>query len=93
MSVSHAPLEGDELLIGRQLAGALALEQNSREALLHAGDVVLLDPRLPWSGKFFSSSRFLLLKIQRRALEARVGKTSEMTVRAIRPVEAQGNRV
>jgi AraC family transcriptional regulator, positive regulator of tynA and feaB len=89
MSLSRAPLQSDELLVGRQIAGALALEQNSREVLLHAGDITLLDPRLPWSGRFFSGSRFLLLKIPRRALEARVGKTSDMTVRPIRPLEAE----
>jgi AraC family transcriptional activator of tynA and feaB len=65
------------------------LEQDSREVVLHAGDVTMLDPRLPWSGRFFPGSRFLLLKIPRRALEARVGKTSDMTVRSIRPLEAE----
>jgi AraC family transcriptional activator of tynA and feaB len=89
MNVAHAPSEDDKFIIGRQLAGTFALEQSSREVLLQAGDFTLVDPRLPWSGKFFAGSKFLLLKIPRRALEARVGKTSEMTVRAIRPVEAE----
>jgi AraC family transcriptional regulator, positive regulator of tynA and feaB len=89
MSVSHAPLEDDRLIVGRQLAGTFGLEQSSREVLLHPGDVTLVDPRLPWSGKFFPGSKFLLLKIPRRALEARVGKTSDMTVRPIRPLEAE----
>ncbi|WP_158258454.1 AraC-like ligand-binding domain-containing protein [Rhodopila globiformis] len=92
MSVSHAPWEDDRLIVGQQLAGTFALEQNSREVLLRPGDVTLVDPRLPWSGKFFPGSKFLLLKIPRRALEARVGKTSEMLVRAIRP-EAAENRL
>jgi AraC-like DNA-binding protein len=77
-------MQADELFICRQAAGTLALEQNGRELLLEAGDVTLLDPRLPYVGKFCSSSSLLVLKISRRDLEARLGNPREMTCRAIK---------
>ena len=98
MCVSHAtrhgaPPEADQLFICRQVAGELALEQSGREVVLQSGDVTLLDPRLPYTGRFSSGSRLLTLKVPRRALEARVGKTREMTVRSIKPLEAETSLV
>ena len=81
---------GDELFICRQVSGQLMIEQNGREVVLQAGDVTLLDPLLPYVGKFCSCSNLLVLKVPRRALEARVGKTWEMLVRVIKPTEAEG---
>jgi AraC family transcriptional activator of tynA and feaB len=76
MGISHTThhtgrMQADELFICRQAAGTLALDQNGREVLLEAGDVTLLDPRLPYFGKFSSNSSLLVLKVLRRDLEAR----------------------
>ena len=78
--IEQAPDDG--VLICRQLRGALALEQNGREVLLEPGDFTVLDPLLPYVGKFPYPSSMLILKVPRRTLEARVGKTSEMVARS-----------
>ena len=75
----------DQLFICRQLAGKLLLEQEGREAILEPGHITLLDPRLPYSGRFLAGSRLLVLKVRPRLLEARVGKTRELTVRPFKP--------
>lgn len=68
MTVAHmqrhiAHANTDEFIVCRQSAGSLALEQDSREILLEAGDVTLLDPRLPYTGTFFAGSKLLALKV------------------------------
>jgi AraC-like DNA-binding protein len=75
----------DDLFLVRQLAGRLALEQQDREVFLKPGDMALLDPMLPYGGTFSPGSRLLVLKLQRRELEARVGKAGEMVARALIP--------
>lgn len=92
MTIAHtrchaAHVNTDEFMVCRQVAGRLALEQDSREVVLEPGDITLLDPRLPYAGRFAAGSRMLLLKIPRRLLEARVGKAREMTARSIKPIE------
>jgi AraC family transcriptional activator of tynA and feaB len=86
--VAHA--NTDEIFVCRQVAGALALEQDSREVILESGDITLLDPRLPYIGRFSAGSRLLVLKVSRRLLEARVGETRGMTARSIKPSEPEG---
>jgi hypothetical protein len=73
----------DDLFVCRQISGSLLLDQGGREARLAAGDFCLLDPLLPYTGKFFDGSELLLLKLDRRRLEARVGKTYGMTARPL----------
>jgi AraC-like DNA-binding protein len=75
----------DDLFLIRQLAGQLTLEQQDREVCLKPGYMTLLDPMLPYRGRFSPGSRLLILKLQRRELEARIGKAGEMVVRALRP--------
>jgi AraC family transcriptional regulator, positive regulator of tynA and feaB len=53
----------DELFICRQIFGNVALEQNGQQALLEPGDVILLDPQLPYGCTFPSDSNMLLLKV------------------------------
>jgi len=79
----------DELLVCRQMLGDLVLEQEGRTASLSAGDLSLLDPLLPYEAGFGHDSRTLVLKIPRRELEARVGKTRDMVAYAIKPVGAE----
>lgn len=47
--------------------------------------MTLLDPMQPYVGRFLPHSKLLVVKIARRALEARVGKAREMVVRPIKP--------
>lgn len=94
MAVSHASrhvrhVTVDEVFVCRQVAGASALEQNGREVSLQGGDIAVLDPQLPYLGRFYLGSKLLVLKVPRRLLEARLGKTRDMTARPIRPVDAE----
>ncbi|MDB6106412.1 MAG: AraC family transcriptional regulator [Gammaproteobacteria bacterium] len=90
MTVSHtsrhvAQTTPDELFVCRQLTGALLLEQGGREVALKAGDMTMLDPRLPYGGRFSSGSGLLVVKVPRRRLEARVGRAGNMFGRVMRP--------
>jgi AraC family transcriptional activator of tynA and feaB len=94
MTVSHtsrhvAQATPDELFICRQLAGALLLEQDGREVALKTGEMTMLDPRLPYRGRFSSISSLLVVKVPRRRLEARVGRTGNMIARLIRPAPGE----
>jgi AraC-like DNA-binding protein len=94
MTIAHTArhisnANSDELFVCRQVAGGLALEQNSRRVALEPGDFTLIDPRLPYAGKFFGDSKLLVFKIPRRLLEARVGNTLELTTRGIKPLAAE----
>lgn len=85
--ISHA--RSDHLFVCRQVAGVVSLEQDTRQIELAAGDVVLLDPLLPYEGIFSANSKTLVLKVSRGELEARVGKTRDMVARSIKPVRAE----
>lgn len=87
--IGHA--RNDELFLCRQAGGELAVEQNSREAVLEPGDLTLLDPSVPFSGRFSSDSKLLVLKVPRRSIEARVGATREMISRPIKPSDAENS--
>ena len=88
-TVKHvAQSQGDELFVCRQAAGLLALEQDGRQLVLGAGDVTLLDPLLPYSARFAAGSKLLVVKVPRRALAARIGKTREMIAIVLKPSEA-----
>jgi AraC family transcriptional activator of tynA and feaB len=96
MGVSRTPHQvaratSDELFVCRQMSGLLALEQNGREIAIEAGDVTLIDPLIPYRGKFSRDSNLLVLKVPRRALEARVGRTREMVLCPIKPSQAEGS--
>jgi AraC family transcriptional activator of tynA and feaB len=92
MTISHtsdhaAHRTSDELFICRQLRGRLAVEQGSRETVLESGDLTLLDPRLPYRGRFASGSQMLVVKVARRLIEARLGQTRDMTACVLKPDE------
>jgi AraC family transcriptional regulator, positive regulator of tynA and feaB len=57
--------------------------------LMETGDITLLDPRRPMAAKYFNGSRPLVLKVPRRELEARVGKTQQMIAVSIKPTEPE----
>jgi AraC family transcriptional regulator, positive regulator of tynA and feaB len=88
MSFSHtsrhaAQETSDELFVCRQLAGSLDLEQDQLRVALKPGDLALLDPRLPYSGKFSPDSGLLVVKVPRQRLEARIGRTHGVIARRI----------
>lgn len=94
MAVVHSAAQAangdsDEILICRQAAGRLVLEQEGRDALLDPGDMTLLDPCLPYTGEFSADSRLLVVKVPRRQLEAHLGPIRAVTARTLRPVEAE----
>jgi AraC family transcriptional regulator, positive regulator of tynA and feaB len=98
MTVSHtsrhaAQGTSDELFVCRQLAGTLLLEQDYLEVALRSGDMALLDPRLPYRGRFSSGSSLLVVKVPRRRLEARVGRAGSMIARCIRPEHGENGLV
>jgi AraC family transcriptional regulator, positive regulator of tynA and feaB len=74
-----------EMFVCRQVAGTLALEQDGHDVILGPGDVALLDPRLPYTGRFTAESRLLVLKVPRRALTARMGCVRGPLLHPIRP--------
>jgi AraC-like DNA-binding protein len=79
----------DDLFLCRQIAGTFALEQEGREAVLEAEDLTLVDPMLPYRGTFPSGSDFLILKLPRRDLEARIGKVRRMVAVAMKPIDPE----
>jgi AraC family transcriptional activator of tynA and feaB len=91
MRVSHtmrhvtARTRSDHLFVCRQISGSIFLEQDTREIVLEAGDVTLLDPLRPYDGRFSECSATLVLKVPRRELEARIGKIRNMTARLVKP--------
>ena len=94
MSVSHterhiAQSGADEVLICRQIAGTLALEQNGRSCLLEPADFTVIDPKVPYSGRFASSSELLLLKVPRRSMESRLGSLQDHSFVAMKPARAE----
>jgi AraC-like DNA-binding protein len=96
MQISHTArhichAKSDHLFVCRQVRGSIVLDQAGREVLLEAGDVMLLDPLLPYDGRFSTGSKTLVLKVPRRKLEARVGKTRDMIARLIKPVTVADN--
>jgi len=87
-----ANANSDDLLFTLQIAGSFSLEQAGREATLTAGDMVLRDPMVTYTGQFPLGSRSLVIKVPRRPLEARTGKLLELTAIALKPDVAE-NRV
>lgn len=75
----------DEIFICRQFSGQLMLEQDGHQVGLKAGDVTLLDPAVPYVARFSGGSELLVLKVRRKALEGRVGRTRQLTARALPP--------
>jgi AraC family transcriptional activator of tynA and feaB len=63
----------DVILICRLLSGARVIEHNGRDEVITAGDVVIVDPRMPYAMTYAAQSKHLMLRIPRRQFEARVG--------------------
>jgi AraC family transcriptional activator of tynA and feaB len=94
MDVAHtshhvSQAKTDDLFVCRQVAGKLELEQHGNNVLLESGDIALLDPMLPYVGRFSSGSKLLVLKVPRPSLEARIGNIRQMVARSIKPLNAE----
>jgi len=94
MRVSHtryhcAQMQSDEVFVCRLTSGQLVLEQAGREVVMEAGDMTLLDPHLPYEGKFSAGVELLVLNAPRRSMEARVGRITDMVTRTMKPAEAE----
>jgi AraC family transcriptional regulator, positive regulator of tynA and feaB len=85
--ITHA--RSDHLFVCRQTSGSIFLEQDTREIVLEAGDVTLLDPLRSYDGRFSECSATLVLKVPRRELELRIGKIRNMTTRLIKPIRVE----
>jgi AraC-like DNA-binding protein len=73
----------EHLFLCRETGGALSVEQEGRQITLHRGDMTLLDPGLPYSASFAFGSKTLVLKLPRRELQTRLGKTRSMVARLV----------
>ena len=89
----HISTSGDDFLVCRQLTGVLRLEQDDRKVALGAGDMTLIDPRSCYTGRRGERASTLILKIPRRRLEARVGRTTDMTMRILSAAEGENGLV
>ncbi|MGY8676609.1 helix-turn-helix domain-containing protein [Bradyrhizobium sp. UFLA05-153] len=94
MQISHAAkhisrTKSDYLFVCRQISGKVKLEQCSREVVLEQGCVTLLDPLLPYAGKFAQDCKMLVVKAPRRELEARLGRVRDVVACSVRPRRAQ----
>jgi AraC-like DNA-binding protein len=89
----HIARSADELFLCRQNAGELLLEQKDRKVVLKPGDMTLLDPRLPYTGRFFEGSSLLVAKIPRLRLQARLGRMGNMVARPMPMADAENRLV
>lgn len=88
MSVTHtlqhvAEADAQFLYICRQAVGRLSLQHNDQSVLLQSGDLVLVEPRMPYSCFFADESRTLVVKIPRDTLTDRLKNHSRLIGRAI----------
>ncbi|MEA2835699.1 MAG: hypothetical protein QOD89_249 [Bradyrhizobium sp.] len=79
--ISRSSLE--HLFLCRETNGLVSVEQEGRQITLHPGDMMLLDPALPYSASFGPGSKTLVLKLPRRELQMRLGNTRNMVARLI----------
>lgn len=86
----HVARAEDQFLVCRPLSGSLHVEHNGREVSLLPGDMTLLDPYLPYSGKFTLDSSLLVLRVPRRSITARLGSTADIMARPIRATPGLG---
>jgi AraC-like DNA-binding protein len=81
--------KSDYLFVCRQMSGTVIFEQSTREVTLEPGCVTLLDPLLPYAGKFAKDCEMLIVKAPRRELEARLGRVRDLVACSVGPHRAQ----
>jgi AraC-like DNA-binding protein len=66
------------------------LGQDGREAIIHPGDFTLLDAQRPFTCRYPSQWKQIILKIPHRSLKVRLTSSSELTARAVRNNDGVG---
>jgi AraC family transcriptional activator of tynA and feaB len=69
----------DDVILCRQTAGQVNLQQDGRHTTAGPGDLFMLDPRRPFVLDGVSKAEGIFLKITRAELEARLGEVSTYT--------------
>jgi AraC family transcriptional regulator, positive regulator of tynA and feaB len=95
LSVHHtarhvAQLTSDDVSVFVPLAGRMFLEQSGRQAVLNPGEFGLVDPTVPIEGRYSEDSEVLMLGIERRQLESRLGNVRAVMTRAVGSTTAEG---
>jgi AraC-like DNA-binding protein len=85
--------EDDVFFLGLQVSGSGAMSQDGRDAALGPSEFVLLDGQRPSTTRFADPSKQIVLKIPRRALNARLATSSQLTARTVRHTDVLGGLV
>lgn len=88
IQVFHTPehvqrTRSDDLFLCYQSSGSAFVIQNAREVRLEAGNLMLIEPLLPYECRFSQGSTMLVIKAPRRELRARLGRNRELTGRRV----------
>ena len=81
--------EDNVFLLYLQLMGSATLSQDGREAVIHPGDLALLDAQRPFICRY-DHRKQITIKIPHRSLKARLAPSSQLTARAVRHVSGIG---
>jgi AraC family transcriptional regulator, positive regulator of tynA and feaB len=73
----------DDLLVCMQTAGSMTVHQDGRDAVLAVKDMVLVNPRRPFSLGIETGHGALAVKVPRRELQGRLGDVTSLTSRVI----------
>ena len=73
----------DDLLVCMQTAGGMTVHQDGRDAALAGSDMVLIDPRRPFSLSIGTGHGSLVVKVPREELQSRFGDVTSLTARGI----------
>ncbi|MBS0416138.1 MAG: helix-turn-helix domain-containing protein [Proteobacteria bacterium] len=79
----HIGAMADELILVRQVTGAMQLTQNNRSVSLAAGEMTLVDTRTVYSCRLDADASVLVAKYPRRSLIQRVGKIDRFLTRRL----------
>jgi AraC family transcriptional activator of tynA and feaB len=79
----HLGAMPDELILVRQMKGAMHLTQNNRSVSLTAGEMTLVDNRTVYSARLSADSSLLVAKYPRRSLTQRVGTIDRFLTRRL----------
>jgi len=98
MAISHTQhhadkAASDDLFVCRQDAGSLSVQQAGRELTLETGTITLIDPRLPYEGKFSSGSKLLVFKIPRHLLEVRLGNARDIAALPLKSLDGKDSLI
>lgn len=73
----------DDLMLGVQLGGKVAMHHDGRDADVDVSDMLLVDPRRPFSVSVRPSTRSLVIKVPRPEVQARLGDITNLTGRPV----------